>query len=682
MSLNILLNPLRCCRSRFTVSNYYCVATQSRQYARNSNSSSKNESLEKTVIGHSTVVVQQGIDIQELPVIIKKIGQEDLANLCSNPIQSEESQAISSVGFDADSFAQATAISEGLSTEATRAICEQIEKCQSTLNVLGICDALANDLTGEIAISAFEQIVAIESNLGSKNFEFLRKIDQSSDTYDKIIGQMCCRIDTRTLQELMLRADRLKLPKTLDRVCNELLVRSSECCLSIVEICESIKACIKCEKRDVAEKFWSGIADQEELINAQNIKFIYHILHKLKVSRRMVIGVLERRITEVFAELSPAAVRELMMGLQFCLTSNAPPRTMKCISRWLNTNTQALDETSLLSILSSFSAMSYTDAEIEKALERYMKARATQTKFPQLMVIIMRHIKQFRVMNPFILNGCSEYIVANVDHIQFDHVQDLIYPFGLFNYDPVNSAAFWPAVEQLLNKHFNKIFPTHFISLLLSFCYLGKLPTQFSARIFDTEFLNTLLSLTPIDELPKVRNDLLLFDSAMTLECDAYNGPRLSTSVDPSPSELQPENRIGRLLSDISNELVDIAGGENCLTKSAMADGLPSHRLYAIDVLFHPPGLTQFWKFNPITDRNVYVAALVHLPEHYDQTGKYLNGEQTMRIRHLRSVGLKVVSINYETTAKLRELPKQLHQYLVAQVKKALPPIEATDTLS
>lgn len=300
-----------------------------------------------------------------------------------------------------------------------------------------------------------------------------------------------------------------------------------------------------------------------------------------------------------------------------------------------------------------------------------MKAKAAKITAQSLIVEIQRHVLAFRLLNPYILNGCSEFLIIHSSNIDAGYIRDILHPFGVLHYQPLNSSQFWQCIETYLMANFVKIPPMHIVDIMLSAVYLEMFPVNFVEQIFNRYFIHLLHSTVPMEWLPVMRNNLKLLDTALTLECSEYRGPLLPRDHINNP--IYVDNRIKRLLNDSDDIITMIAGDKSAFTKLTIPQQLPHTGLYMIDILFHPVGLGRLWNFNAYKDRDVYVAALIHLPEHYDSSRKYLTGPQKMRIRHLRRIGLKVVSLKYEQLTKLGMHRQELHEYFVEQMKQALP---------
>lgn len=650
-----IFNQLRCCRSRFTTQSNYISAAVNRTITNRNNNNEKSNGL-----GQTTILVQQGCDIQELPVM-RKIGQDEIVALCSNA-------TTINVAVDEGQRAVTTAIAGvpvNTTTDPDNTI-KLLDDCTTLPGILSIIEIIPDaELTPDIGVFALDKIIRCGSLIQLKNLE------DTNDIYRKIVECIAMKSDTKTLLDtldiLRMFAD---IKWTIQRICDELLTRNSDECLSIVEICESIHKFVQCHQQESAEKFWSGISDQEKQINDMNIKFVYQVLPKLKVSRRMVIGVLERNIVNVFWQLTPMAVVEILSALVECTAT--PYRTMQTLSRWLNTNIHAVNETDLEAILKSFTELDYTDGQVEKAIERYVKAKGVKIRTQVLVVELLQHCAKFRLRNVHILNGCAEYFITNSTLIDSGFLKSIICPYGLLDYEPVNSVKFWKTLEAYMDLNFDKIPAGDCIDIMLTCVYLQRYPLNFVNRIFNPYFLDLMHTTTPIQQHARVRSDLKLFDTALTLECQQYNGPMLPR--DHSAKSLWQDGRIKRIVQNLNEQWSQIAGGDDKFSKGVVHQQLPFNSLYVCDVLIHPRGMGQLWSFNSNTaDRNVHVACIILLPEYYDSMRKNLIGPQSMRIRHLRKLGLRVVTLDYDTLARLRMHGKELHQYLVDRMKQAMP---------
>ncbi|XP_063703123.1 FAST kinase domain-containing protein 3, mitochondrial-like [Culicoides brevitarsis] len=657
-----LLNQLRLCGTRRSgqfltkLGAVNLSQKNSSSFSKNGNNNNKN-SNNKEQLGQSTILVQQGCDIQELPVIVRRLGQDEFAAFYCDKLPNKVEGQTTSTESAENTTKSYINVEEVL---------KNIENSHTSSGIFMIIDAMDDhDLVPEIALHALSKLTRIETIVTLRNLE-------GTMIYQRLIN---C-IVTKGSNALLLNVlggfkSYLDLDTTIGGICTELLKRSAENELSVEETCEAINKFADVKRHASAEQFWSSLLYQERNLTHKNIQRVYAVLPHIKMSRRSILSVLDKKIITVWWQLKTEGALEIIESLVKC--DIAPYRTMKTLSRWVNTNIHALDESSLLSIIEGFTQLNHADTQIEKALERYVKAKGVKIKSQSLVAGLLTFCAKFRIRNHHILNGCSEYFITNAEIIEPGYLKDIFCPFGYLDYEPLNAMKFWQTLETFIDKNFVKLKPNDIIDVMLACVYLEKFPINFVHRIFNPFFLDALHSSNPPQYLHLIRRDLKLFDTSLTLECDSYGGPMLPKDTHVKP--LWQDGRIKRIINQISDDLADIAGGPECFSKSVVLYQLPVNELYIIDALFHPKGMGNMWNFNIRKERNIHVAVLVHIPEYYDSTGEYLIGPQVMRIRQMRKMGMRVVTLQYDTLARLKMYPKDLRKYLVNRMREALPGI-------
>ncbi|XP_059608908.1 FAST kinase domain-containing protein 3, mitochondrial-like [Phlebotomus argentipes] len=602
---------------------------------------------------HTTILVQQGASIQELPVIVRRAGRREFVAYCSNTVPPKR---------------QEESVQEIQVQTPPMEVLSSIERCLTCNGVLALMNNLpAEDFSPDICAFALEKLFRTETVFTLRNVE-------QSRVFLRLVGRLLERGDTQLILSVMERLKNLlDLSQTIEAFSNELLMRNTDNHLSVEEICEAIELCVSCGQREAAEKFWTGLAERSREIDVQNLARVYRIAPMLKVTHRLLISLLDRRIGECWSGLQAPAVVAILASLQKC--QSPPFRTMQSLSRWLSTNIHAIDEALLEAIVASLTHLQYTDGQLERSLERYVKARGVKIQRQTLIVALLNFCAAFRIRNFHILNGCSEYFVMNASLVEPKHLRAIVAPFGQLNYQPINGMRFWQALEAMMERNFGRMAPGDVISIALSCVYLEMFPLNFVKRIFNPYFLDVMHQASRQEIVAHHRMQLKLFDTAMALECAEYDGPWLPR--DHAARSIWQDGRIKRMLNQISQHLENIAGGYDRYSTCVCLAQLPLTELHVIDVLLHPAGLGGAWKLRPRSERNIHTAVLVHLPEHFNSTGECLSGAQSMRIRHFRKMGLKVVTLNYDTLSRLKIHPKELNAYLVERMKNSLPAFPA-----
>ena len=92
---------------------------------------------------------------------------------------------------------------------------------------------------------------------------------------------------------------------------------------------------------------------------------------------------------------------------------------------------------------------------------------------------------------------------------------------------------------------------------------------------------------------------------------------------------------------------------EKCtVIKNVKLAAFSQHPLYTVDIMIYP------------SKSATPVAVLVIPPEQYDSSGEFILGRQAMRVRHMQTMGYKVLCVN---TCKIEKMnkPDELTEYLL-----------------
>lgn len=608
--------------------------------------SKTDDSYKSSDLTSSTILVQDGLTVQELPVIVYKV-----KNVLYPHIEKSDVSENSTKYTEKESSVHLM-------------INKEFAKC-STLDDVYLLLSKCSTITPNIALGALECVYNICDSLNNNGEILLDTV-----LLDKLCNIISCSDDIYAI----MRALNVVVSKNknyLDILSDEILKRIADNKLSVLQACDVIAFFgnnIEVEKYSLnIEKLWVGLVGKEKEFDEEKTIKCFSILHYLKTSQKIVLRVLERRMLTLWWQMKPESVIQVMD----CLLKNKiyATKILPVLGKWTNTNIHTLSEDNLLEIVSKLNSLEYTDVLIEKALERYIKVKGLNIKLDILMVAIMNHITMFKIRNPHILSGCAEYFIANGKNLNPIFLKPILYPFGFLNFQPSNGLKFWETVENVVSEKFLKIPVDDILDILLSCIYLEKYPLNFVTNVFNPNFLERI---NISEKSHKLRCKLKLLDTAMTLECKAYKGPLL-----PKYRTSQPywyDGRIKRLVNHIRENLNFIAGGEDSWSTFVMLPNIFASNLYIVDLMIHPKGLrNSILSLNLIKDRNVNVAVLINLPDHFCSKGETLIGPQSMRIKHLRLMGVKVVSLKYEILYKLSIHSKALNNYIVENLKEALP---------
>ncbi|CAG4977697.1 unnamed protein product [Parnassius apollo] len=169
--------------------------------------------------------------------------------------------------------------------------------------------------------------------------------------------------------------------------------------------------------------------------------------------------------------------------------------------------------------------------------------------------------------------------------------------------------------------------------------YMKHKSAKITSHVLIVEYLTRITK-------PEIMKRLNLIDTALSLECKEYPGPLV-----PKDHWLEPviqDKRIENMLEKINGIFSSIVGNSIKISNAVLIPNICSDQTYLIDVMLHESEIGQSlcnWKLKSM--KNKFIAILIHLPDHYCSDNSTLIGPQNLRVKHLRMLGIKVVSLKY-----------------------------------
>lgn len=593
----------------------------------------------------STILIENGFNVQELPVVIKKL--RNLSDMEDKPNEEQPTSAHDPLNY--------------------HLIQEEFKQCTDLRDVFSLLSKCTK-ITPNIALGAIERIYDIEKNLSSLILDSnsLHINLAKGAILDKLLRVVMKTEDTRTILNILNTISSFMDPYKY-KFHDELLMRVIDNKLSIEQLCEFTAFLIK-NKNDgkyseTIDKLWVGFVSRENEIDETNILLVFEILHGLKASKRIILTLLEQKLCDLWSKINMSVMQDILSS--FVQEKYLSVQSFGVVGSWLCANIHAVDEDSLLDIISKLTRLKYTDDQIEKAVEKYLKLKGSRIESHVLIVGILNFCMQFQIYNENILNSCSQFFLSNWQVVPPSFLRSFIYPYGYLHFDPANSSAFWTVIDKILHEKFDRICSSDLSLILLSLIYVGKYPSTLVSRMLSPEYLTKVTN-------PDILKRLYLIDTAMTLKCEKYSGPLLPKDQWSKP--ISQDVRIKNILHKIMETLVNVAGGDDKMSLSVSVPYLPSDETYLLDVMLHPAGLgSNIFNWKSKSVRNENVAILIHLPDHYCSDNEHLIGPQVMKKTHLKILGMKVVSLKYSLLSQFYTSYNKigLREYLIESINNA-----------
>jgi len=431
----------------------------------------------------------------------------------------------------------------------------------------------------------------------------------------------------------------------------ELLVCVSEGIFSVEEVCQAVnilsgfyedrKKCL-----EAADRLWFGIVDQyKDLDSPQNVVAVFGALPFLTKSRSIILKILEKKGVERWEEYQPADVIEILRVLTEIKYDSVDKNFLGMIAEWFALNIHKVTETEMLAIVYSFWKLDFINDKLINTMEKLVKHRGCKIKEVDLVCTICDFCLDHRVRSSVILEGTSQYFVYYIDKLTVPQIYSMARIFGCLDFHPTTGFKFWLELERVLQEKFVQFKPVEIIHLLNSFMYIEKYPLNFATKLFNPYFLDRLHS-QQHEEVQLSRRELKLLDAGLKLGCHSYGGPYLPK--DTSLRQLNLDFRVRKTAKRLFEPLGEVIGNFDRIGTQVLLSSLPLHPSFVCDMMIYPTRAAALLRFGFKTQNSSNIAVLILLPEHYDRTGEHLLGPQLQRIRHLKTMGFRVMTVDYD----------------------------------
>ncbi|KAF2360537.1 FAST kinase leucine-rich, partial [Trinorchestia longiramus] len=643
-------------------------------------------------VSNTSVFVQDGLHIEELPCMVRVVRGEFAVHDGARTLKGKNLQ-----GPGIESLSPAYQQKE-LSYEEEEEMIQGFCRC-STLTELYflLCQCPEDEVTPPVAFSVIRNMIQLENNKKFRNPAPKYLQDQPEETpiselmkgagtmapknftraaiMERLVDKICKSNDAVLVLDTVkaLRKDTSTCDKTayIKRLCDKCMLLVSDGKLSVLQItalAQDLHLLNSNLAKPYTDKLWPGLEEHIDNLDPHEVSQLFSMLPYINQSRKYVYQLAERRALAIWYKLEPEHILQMLCILVTCQCYCY--RLLGAISRWMNLHIHTITEEHLRWIVFAFNKLSFTNDHLQKALARYTKAKKSMISDPYLVSALMDYSASMRLRNPMILEMAAEFLVANHASVSVPEIYSICKAFGVLNYVPTNSFSFFKVLEDLLNTHFVAFSPDAFIDLLLTCVYLERYPLNFIEKVYHPFFFQRLNMLNNYD-IQVTHTKLKILDKALSLEASCYQKRMVSGNL--ATSNWMPRDfRIHKCANQIRHCVENIAGSSENVHIAAKPVGFPPLKYYNIDCLVD---LTvQIDKFDSLLPQDCQekLALLIHLPYHYDVSQEHLLGPYAMKARHLTLAGYRVVHLDHDEIQKYLLTPKNLTSYLLSAITAAL----------
>ncbi|CAN7980658.1 unnamed protein product [Ixodes pacificus] len=603
----------------------------------------------------STMILQDGVSIEELPVLIKKLTAESLLSreYASKP-DAPPTETHATIEASGKLFKDCTSIKDVYAT---------LHKCDS------------KDITPAVGVKALDKILELRDS--NKNHARSRR-KNDADGASVVITELCNLITSSGSSEVILdglrtvvrhRHNEAERKLYVDTFIEVIFSRICDGTISLPEILEVTLLLVNCGTQylDTVDHFWQSIVTQTVDMEKDDIVKLYGLLPYFKSSQSVVLRAVARNTTKKILSLNSEDVAYILNVLT--RLKLVPQSLLSSLTKWVNLNLHVIPEKDFGSVMRCLNDLRYLDASISRAVERYVRIRGSSCD-EHTIDALSAYCHQFRWRSDAVLSSASDFFVANHKSVSLPTAVNVVRAFGYLNLTPKNPMGFFGSLEWLLREKFNVFRPDHLVEILVACVYLQRYPLNFVKKVFSPYFLDRMTDTLEESILRKTHQKLKFLDSALTLECKQYYGPFLPR--DYSAKSVKRDGRLLRLMCSLQEDMEQVLGVEN-FSFSVVQPRLPLLDMYIIDYVVQLNKQGKPVTSNAVAGVDKKLAVIIALPEHYCMDGSHPMGAHATRIRLLENLGYSVVELSFDTLQKLRPASKDRIRYLSAKILPAQP---------
>lgn len=603
----------------------------------------------------STIILQDGVSIEELPVLIKKATAESLLG----------NDQAASTNFDD----HPKATREGASPKVSAII----QKCTSVKDVyVALRKADPKDLTPAIGVQALDKLLQVR-DVGL-DVRQKRSKNAEPEGVSLVIGELCNLITAAGSTEVIL--DGLKCvvkhryseedrKRYVDTFVQVILGRICDGTIKLPDLLEVTLLLVGCGSQylGTVDHFWQTIVAQAVDMRKEDVLKLYSLLPYFKSSQSVVLRAVARNTTKNVLSLGPEDVAYIM-GVLTRLRL-VPQSLLTSLTKWLNLNLHVVPEKEFAGMLRSLQDLRYLDANSTKAVERYVRIKGSGSH-EETMDALASYCRAFRWRSEPVFNSASDFFVANHKAMSLPTAVNVVRALGYLNIVPKNAMEFFGSLEWLLRERFNQIPSDKLVDMLVACFYLQRYPLNFVKKVFSPHFLDKMNGSLEQSELRRTHQKLKFLDSALSLECKQYHGPYLPR--DYSSKSVKRDGRLLRLMCSMQDDMELILGGEGNFSFSVVQPRLPLSDMYIIDYVVQLNKQGKPIPADAVSGVDKRLAVIISLPEHYSMDSLHAMGHHATRMRLLRALGYSVIELKYEDVLKTRPASKERLNYLSTKI--------------
>ncbi|KAH7951746.1 hypothetical protein HPB52_012177 [Rhipicephalus sanguineus] len=596
----------------------------------------------------STIILQDGVSIEELPVLIKKATAESLLG----------NDQAASTNFDD----HPKATREGASPKVSAII----QKCTSVKDVyVALRKADPKDLTPAIGVQALDKLLQVR-DVGL-DVRQKRSKNAEPEGVSLVIGELCNLITAAGSTEVIL--DGLKCvvkhryseedrKRYVDTFVQVILGRICDGTIKLPDLLEVTLLLVGCGSQylGTVDHFWQTIVAQAVDMRKEDVLKLYSLLPYFKSSQSVVLRAVARNTTKNVLSLGPEDVAYIMGVLT----------RLRLVPQSLLTS----PDQEFAGMLRSLQDLRYLDANSTKAVERYVRIKGSGSH-EETMDALASYCRAFRWRSEPVFNSASDFFVANHKAMSLPTAVNVVRALGYLNIVPKNAMEFFGSLEWLLRERFNQIPSDKLVDMLVACFYLQRYPLNFVKKVFSPHFLDKMNGSLEQSELRRTHQKLKYYYNQEMLDISYISCAQVHLNLvirKPHLTHKYIYGRLLRLMCSMQDDMELILGGEGNFSFSVVQPRLPLSDMYIIDYVVQLNKQGKPIPADAVSGVDKRLAVIISLPEHYSMDSLHAMGHHATRMRLLRALGYSVIELKYEDVLKTRPASKERLNYLSTKI--------------
>ena len=424
------------------------------------------------ILSRSTILLQDGLDIRELPLVIRRMNAREFP--------------FSHVFYSGDDLRPVT--------EEDKQFKLHLQECNTLEDILKLLEVPGEKVTANSAAYALQRLCQLREGCGDGVDSFIKKavFNELCETATKEIESL----DTDTLTTLVkcyLNSDNTgetfikRVNEEVEKRVGDGLFSISELCTLITVLCEHIKG-----DHAIVNNMWIHLGNRFQEIDHTSISQVYKTLRNISHEYRYLFTVVDKQFERCWWKLNAQDMSTIVKAMTILNHDNLTP--LKVIGRWIALNGHDLQNLALLrDLMTMYLHFSYSDTNFIRSLELFLPGKIARLD-KTLIAMVMEYCRRRRLYSSKIFNAVATDFEQNGHNYQPHEIVYCLRPFGQLNYIPRNATQMFSVVEDVLSERFADIDAAAMIELLTSFSYIGRLPINFVSTVFTPHFMARLQS--------------------------------------------------------------------------------------------------------------------------------------------------------------------------------------------